>query len=133
MTDHLRLAKLFFSVVALTLVAAACGEGADDEIAQQDPMLVADGAELYEAECAACHGSDLRGTDKGSSHLSILYEPGHHGDGAFQIAILIGVTPHHWDFGPMPPIEGLTEEDVDAIVAFVRQSQREEGFEPYPP
>jgi len=33
----------------------------------------------------------------------------------------------------MPPVEGLTEEDVEAIIAFVRQSQREEGFEPYPP
>ncbi len=33
----------------------------------------------------------------------------------------------------MPPVEGLGEDDVDAIIAFVHQRQREEGFEPYPP
>jgi hypothetical protein len=33
----------------------------------------------------------------------------------------------------MPPVEGLSTEDVEAIVAFVREQQRIEGFEPYPP
>jgi hypothetical protein len=33
----------------------------------------------------------------------------------------------------MPPIERLTPEDVEAIVAFVREQQRIHGFEPYPP
>jgi hypothetical protein len=33
----------------------------------------------------------------------------------------------------MPPIDGLTPEDVEAIVAFVRETQRIEGFESYPP
>jgi hypothetical protein len=32
----------------------------------------------------------------------------------------------------MPPVEGLTVQDVEAIVAFVRQTQQTEGFEPYP-
>lgn len=126
-------AKPLVVVAVLILVITACGEGGGGEITEQDPALVAEGAELYKASCAECHGSDLRGTDKGPSHLSILYQPGHHGDGAFQIAVLIGVTAHHWDFGPMPPIEGLSEDDVEAITAFVRQRQREEGFEPYPP
>ncbi len=133
MTGHPRIAKSLLVGAVLMLAATACGARADDEIEEQDPVLVAEGADLYEAFCAECHGSDLRGTDLGPSHLSIVYEPGHHGDGAFQIAVLIGVTPHHWDFGPMPPIEGLSEDDVDAIIAYVRQSQREEGFEPYPP
>ena len=125
--------KPLIVVAVLMLVTTACGDGAGDEVDQQDPVLVAEGAELYEASCAECHGSDLRGTEKGPSHLSILYEPGHHGDGAFQIAVLIGATAHHWDFGSMPAVEGLSEDDVEAIIAFVRQRQREEGFEPYPP
>lgn len=133
MTDEPWGAKPLFVVAILMLVATACGDGAGDEIIEQDPVLVAEGADSYEASCAECHGSDLRGTEKGPSHLSILYEPGHHGDGAFQIAVLIGATAHHWDFGPMPPVEGLSEDDVEAIIAFVRQRQREEGFEPYPP
>ena len=33
----------------------------------------------------------------------------------------------------MPVIEGLSDADVEAIVAYVRDTQRREGFEPYPP
>jgi hypothetical protein len=33
----------------------------------------------------------------------------------------------------MPAIEGLSDADVATIVAFVRDGQRREGFEPYPP
>jgi hypothetical protein len=33
----------------------------------------------------------------------------------------------------MPVIEGLSDADVEAIVAFVRDAQGREGFEPYPP
>jgi hypothetical protein len=31
------------------------------------------------------------------------------------------------------PIPGLLQEDMDRIIAFVRETQRIEGFEPYPP
>lgn len=125
-------------VIGLAFLAS-CGGGGDAEtvrradIAPQDPALVAAGAELYEANCAECHGSDLRGTDKGPSHLSEVYVPDHHGDGSFEVAVLAGSPQHHWDYGPMPPVEGLSEADIEAIVAFVRERQRVEGFEPYPP
>ncbi len=118
---------------AILLLATACVVGSDTDIEPQDPELVAAGADLYAANCSECHGEDLRGTDKGPSHLSILYEPGHHADGAFLFAVTRGVQPHHWSYGAMPPIEGLTTEDVEAIVAYVREQQRLEGFEPYPP
>ncbi|MCO6502099.1 MAG: cytochrome c [Acidimicrobiales bacterium] len=124
--------RLTLSTAILFLVAA-CVVGSNTDIEPQDPGLVATGADLYAANCAECHGEDLRGTDKGPSHLSILYEPGHHADGAFLFAVTRGVQPHHWNFGPMPPIDGLTPADVDAIVAFVRETQRIEGFEPFPP
>lgn len=121
-------------LVASALVFASCGGGADDpEMPPQDPTLVARGAELYAANCAECHGDDLRGTDRGPSHLSEVYEPGHHGDGAFLVAIRAGVPQHHWDFGSMPAIDGLTDEDIESIVAFVRDRQNDAGFEPYPP
>lgn len=103
------------------------------DIEPQDAQLVAVGGELYASNCAECHGDDLRGTDAGPSHLSQVYVPGHHSDGAFQVAVLAGSPQHHWDFGPMPPIEGLTDSDIEAIVAFVRERQRTEGFEPYQP
>lgn len=62
-----------------------------------------------------------------------MYEPGHHADGAFLFAVRNGSRAHHWSFGDMPPIEGLSPEDVEAIIAFVREQQRIQGFKPYPP
>lgn len=103
------------------------------DIPAQDPVLVADGEVLYRATCASCHGSDLRGTDFGPSHLSVVYQPGHHNDQSFVSAALIGVGAHHWNFGDMAPVPGLTPDDLDRIVAYVREIQRIEGFEPYPP
>lgn len=118
---------------ALTLFVVGCGgDGSVAEIVEQDPTVVATGAELYAAKCAECHGTDLRGTDKGPSHLSEVYEPNHHGDAAFLLAVRQGSRAHHWNFGDMPPVEGLSDGDVEAIVAFVRDKQRSEGFESYP-
>lgn len=105
----------------------------DFNIPVQDPFLVAEGDILYQANCASCHGADLRGTDLGPSHLSVVYEPGHHGDGAFALAAINGVRGHHWEFGDMAPIPGLSQEDMERIIAFVRETQRIDGFEPYPP
>lgn len=120
--------------LAVALLVTGCGETtADPDIPPQDPQIVEAGAGLYAAHCAGCHGADLRGTDKGPSQLSIVYEPSHHPDEAFQLAVLRGSPAHHWDFGPMPPVPGLSPEEVEAIIAFVRERQRVEGFEPYPP
>ncbi|MCO6503757.1 MAG: cytochrome c [Acidimicrobiales bacterium] len=121
------------TLLAVMAIVTGCTAASETTIPVQNPDLVAEGEQLYAASCAECHGADLRGTDKGPSLLSEVYEPGHHGDGAFLVAVVGGVRPHHWDFGPMPPIEGLTPEDVEAIVAFIRETQRVEGFEPYPP
>ena len=44
-----------------------------------------------------------------------------------------GVRQHHWNFGDMPPVEGLDTAAIDAIVAYVREVQERDGFEPYPP
>ena len=118
-----------FVAVGLLLLVAGCVVGSEVAIEPQDPELVEAGAELYAAHCAECHGSDLQGTDQGPSHLSIIYEPNHHADGAFLFAVQNGVRAHHWDFGDMLPIEGLNPEEVEAIIAFVRERQRVEGFE----
>jgi len=120
-------------VVAPVLVLGACG-GDDGSVPAETADADADvGAALYAANCASCHGDDLRGTDRGPSHLSQVYEEGHHSDEAFRGAVEAGSVAHHWNFGDMAPVRGLTEAEVAAIIAFIRSVQEAEGFEPYPP
>ncbi len=88
----------------------------------------AEGKPLYEKHCAGCHGPDLRGSDKGPPFLHRVYEPSHHSDLAFQLAVKNGVRAHHWKFGDMPPVEGLTPDDVAHITAYVRSQQRKAGI-----
>jgi mono/diheme cytochrome c family protein len=127
---HSRRALLGVSFsLTLTLSAlAACGDSADQAAPAAAPGR---GGELYAANCASCHGSDLRGTGRGPSQLSIVYEPNHHGDDSYRSAIAQGVRAHHWNFGDMPAIGGLEDDEVDAIIAFIRSEQEREGFEPY--
>ena len=124
------------SLVVVAMVAQRGSSSAPDGgtgIPPQAPELVAAGDLLYLSSCAACHGVDLRGTSTGPSHLSVVYEPNHHGDFAFVSAARNGVRQHHWPFGDMEAVPGLSDEDLEAIVAYVRETQRVEGFEPYPP
>ena len=122
------------TIVVLVIAAGACSSSlTESEPLPNDVATLEVGADLYEANCAECHGSDLRGTDRGPSHLSEVYVPSHHGDAAFSLAVLRGVRQHHWRFGDMPPVEGLDEAEITAIVAHVRSVQEREGFEPYPP
>jgi mono/diheme cytochrome c family protein len=120
-------------VLGVALAACSSPEADSSDIPVQNAALAAAGDVLYQTNCAECHGSDLRGTDKGPSHLSIVYVPGHHGDQAFVVAARAGVRAHHWDFGNMAPVEGLSDDNLTAIIAFVRENLRIEGFEPYPP
>lgn len=95
------------------------------------PALVgqaAAGATLYDANCAQCHGNVAQGVEgAGPPFLNRIYEPGHHGDAAFYSAARIGVRAHHWRFGNMPPVAGVTETDVAAIIAYVRALQKANG------
>jgi mono/diheme cytochrome c family protein len=125
-------------IVVVVVGVVAFGDSPTDEdlrngVPAQNPSLVAAGEPLYRANCASCHGSDLRGTSTGPSHLSIVYVPSHHGDVTFALAARNGVQSHHWGFGDMPPVPGLSDGDLAAITAYVRSVQRVEGFEPYPP
>ncbi len=87
------------------------------------------GQRAFEAKCASCHGVNAVGQDGVAPPLvHKIYEPGHHGDMAFVLAAQNGVRSHHWRFGNMPPVEGLTRGDVMNIVAYVRELQRANGI-----
>ena len=51
----------------------------------------------------------------------------------FWVAIRDGVSAHNWEFGPMPAIGGLDDDEITAIITHIRGVQEREGFEPYPP
>lgn len=87
------------------------------------------GKRAFEAKCADCHGADAAGRNGfGPPLVHKIYEPGHHGDMAFLVAVRNGVRQHHWDFGNMLPVEGLTDADVAYIVRYVRELQAENGI-----
>ncbi|WP_417614869.1 c-type cytochrome [Oceanisphaera sp.] len=82
----------------------------------------------YEDNCASCHGADLKGTRQGPPFIHKVYEPSHHGDEAFYRAVANGVRAHHWRFGDMPPVAGVTREEVGDIIAYIREQQRANGI-----
>lgn len=87
------------------------------------------GEELFKTSCAVCHGTNAVGKQGLAPPLvHKIYEPSHHGDAAFQAAVAFGVRQHHWPFGDMPAVEGLTKQQIDYIIAYVRALQRENGI-----
>lgn len=123
---HSTIAASVTAVIAV--VGASCGS-APVESEPASPAGAAPGAELYQSNCSSCHGADLRGTDKGPSHLSIMYEPNHHGDDAFRSAIVNGAQQHHWNFGDMAAIADLDDSEIDDVIAYIRSEQTRQGFE----
>lgn len=87
------------------------------------------GKRIFEATCASCHGRNAAG-QKGVAPPLIhkIYEPSHHGDESFQRAVALGVRAHHWPFGNMPPVDGLTRAEVSTIITYVRELQRTNGI-----
>lgn len=120
----LRLALLF-----LPLAAAA----QPISVPQPSPGLMpnsAKGKALYAANCAKCHGADLLGSKEGPPLLHPYYKPDHHSDASFQIAVRYGVRAHHWQFGNMAPVPGVSADDTAHITTFVRSQQRAAGLIP---
>ena len=83
----------------------------------------------FNAKCSACHGVNAAGKDGVAPPLvHKIYEPSHHGDESFQRAAALGVRAHHWPYGNMPAVEGVTRGDVKMITAYIRELQRANGI-----
>ncbi len=127
-----------FILVAVALAVAAAlwwrsdgGGGGHATVDVKMPALSAkakEGQALFSANCAACHGANGGGTDSGPPLIHIIYEPSHHGDESFQLAVAQGVRAHHWKFGDMEPVAGIDRSEVAKIVSFVREVQRNNGI-----
>lgn len=110
-------ARIAGIVVALALVAAACGGGDADTttIAEPTDGAVAAGMQVFEGNCATCHGDDLSGKvgpalGPGSNASSLS-------DGELEAQIRVGGN-------GMPGWEGLIpDEDIAAVIAYLRHVQ----------
>ncbi|MCX6024269.1 MAG: cytochrome c [Chloroflexi bacterium] len=116
--------------IMLAAFAAACsspaasgGKVSTEVRTDLTPASVAAGERSYGIYCVRCHGERGMGTPNGPTFLTPIYAPNHHSDQAFVLAARQGVSPHHWTFGPMPPIPGVSDVDLQEIVKYVRWVQ----------
>ena len=124
-----RVGGLLFASALLLIVG--CQQGSPPTAAAPAgsvPAEFAKGEALFNSHCAKCHGQGAVGTNQGPPFLNKIYEPNHHADATFHLAVRGGVRSHHWTFGNMPPIEGVSASDVDEIIGYVRWLQRQAGI-----
>jgi mono/diheme cytochrome c family protein len=113
------------------VVNSAPPEGSAMVAIQMPPIdgNAAIGQRIFENACVACHGTNAVGVEgAGPPLIHVIYESSHHADESFQRAVALGVRSHHWRFGDMPPVEGLTRGDVAMVVAYIREIQRANGI-----
>lgn len=83
------------------------------------------GKKQFEVSCVACHGANAAGKEGVAPPLvHIIYETNHHGDNSFYQAVRYGVRAHHWRFGNMPAIKGVSPSQVADIITYIRELQR---------
>jgi mono/diheme cytochrome c family protein len=102
--------------VMLAAAGAACG-------ADGPRTALERGEAIYAANCALCHGGDLAGSDRGPSLLDPVYGPDQLSDTQFADAVRNGVDERLWDFGAMPGNGSYTDDQIAALIAFVRAEQ----------
>ena len=134
-----KIALLAFILAAVALAALLVRNGTEASTGQAAPAAVAlpaafsdqakMGERVFNAVCAACHGAAAAGTDVGPPLVHRIYEPSHHGDHAFEMAVANGVRAHHWTFGDMPPQPALTRADLNTVIAYIRELQRANGIQ----
>ncbi|TLP42295.1 cytochrome c [Cohaesibacter sp. CAU 1516] len=91
-------------------------------------LLATRGQELFNDNCAACHGDNGKGTDMGPPLIHAIYKPSHHADMSFSLAVANGVRQHHWPYGNMPAQPHISQNDLQKIIRFVRETQQANGI-----
>jgi len=108
--------------------AAAPATPADQIVVPQFSSAAQMGQIAFDENCAGCHGAKAAGSDQGPPLVHKIYEPSHHGDYSFVMAARNGVRAHHWRFGDMAPVPGVTDKQIGWITKYVREMQRANGI-----
>jgi hypothetical protein len=128
-----RLARWLFLTMLLPGVAGCREHRLDDaaiEAVRTTPTPPEHGpSEIrYNALCSHCHGVRALGTEQGPPLVDRVYAPGHHADAAFHLAVREGVRAHHFRFGDMPVVYGLTADELQGVIDYIRWLQRTAGI-----
>ena len=118
--------------IGMALLAAGCDPDDEADKSKQDAAIelkiaralsqkAKQGQRNYKKWCASCHGRTAAGSKRGPSLID--YERSHHSDGFFFDAVRQGVKAHHWNFGDMPKVEELTDEEIAKVIVYVREIQ----------
>ncbi len=107
---------------------AAPAKPADQIVVPQFSQIARSGEVAFNENCSACHGINAAGTDSGPPLVHNLYRPEHHPDESIMAAPFNGVRSHHWRYGDMPPVEGITEAKVRWIIVYLRELQVANGI-----
>jgi mono/diheme cytochrome c family protein len=86
------------------------------------------GEDAFALNCASCHGKNGVGSKVGPPLVHDTYNPGHHPDESFYAAVKNGVRQHHWPYGNMPAQPQVSQDDLRAIVQYVREVQVANGI-----
>ncbi|MBL4872556.1 MAG: cytochrome c [Rhodobacteraceae bacterium] len=108
--------------------SAAAAPEEDTIIFPELSQIGQSGKIAFGENCSACHGASLSGTEFGPPLIHQLYVPGHHGDAAIASAAKNGVISHHWRFGNMPPVVGISDANLRWIVTYIREMQVANGI-----
>ncbi len=128
--------------IAALLTLAACGgddtpppTSSTPQSASQAPSsgsglseMARAGETVFNANCSLCHGVGAVGTKQGPPLLDRVYHPGHHPDASFRNAVRNGVQSHHWPFGDMAPVPGVSADEIEEVICYVRETQRANGL-----
>lgn len=115
---------------------SAGGENTGFDVTMVDVIVPALGNEerggeaAFNTFCIECHGRNAGGRDGfGPPLVHEIYEPGHHADISFLYAPKVGVKAHHWSYGNMPSIPGITDDETVLVLKYVRALQVANGIQ----
>jgi len=110
--------RLALAAAAVTLFASSCATRDDTKARSEDPVRA-----LFERQCAMCHGKEGEGRQVGTLQVPALREGRAASDPEERLFAQVS------DGGNgMPPFKfSLTDEQIHALVRFVRQDIQQQG------
>jgi mono/diheme cytochrome c family protein len=109
----------------------------EDEIAEADPAVDQTGEDLYQANCAKCHRSDLQGLDGGDGHPgpSLIGVFDRHSEESILgilrngIKVPAGAIMPPWQDGYMYPEARFTDDALERIIDYLQEQQPAQELE----